>query len=229
MDGPQARELLQRARLMLLFTPELCGGRPPLEVLEAALPEVDLVQVRVKPPGRPGAPSPGREVYEWTAAVLALVAERPGLDVPVLVNDRVDVAGALAGRGCAGVHVGDGDLPASEARALLGGEAVIGLSTHGPRDVAAAAELPVDYLGFGPVHATATKGYGRGLGAEAAWVAQAGTGLPLFPIGGIAPENAAELAPVGRAAVSAAVLGAPDPAAAARALRGLLAASDRAD
>lgn len=213
---------LSRATLMLVFTPELCGERPPLEVLEAALPEVDAIQVRVKLSGRTGGPSPARELFDWTVRVLDLFAAHPSYEPPVIVNDRVDVALALAPRGCAGVHLGTEDCPPREARELLGPRACIGLSTHTVHEVAAAGELPVDYLGFGPIHATATKGYETGLGPEAAWIAQTATALPLFPIGGIDLARAGELTPVGRAAVGSAILGAADPRAAARALRAAL-------
>jgi thiamine-phosphate pyrophosphorylase len=74
-------------------------------------------------------------------------------------------------------------------------------------------------LGFGPIHATATKGYAHGLGAEMAWIAAQSSNLPIVPIGGIDAHNANELARVGRVCVGSAILAAPDPAAAARALR----------
>lgn len=215
---------LAAARLMLLFTPELCGpGRDPLAVLDEILEHVDAVQVRVKdgPAGR----STARGVHDWALRVLARAAQvdRPPL---VLVDDRVEVAAVLRSRGVAGVHLGADDTPVEMARAALGPEALIGLSTHAPSEVARAQLLPVDYLGFGPIHATATKGYARGLGPEAAWVAQGGSALPLFPIGGIEAGNALELAPVGRAAVSSAILGAARPAEVARAIRAALSADD---
>jgi thiamine-phosphate pyrophosphorylase len=124
--------------------------------------------------------------------------------------------------GCAGVHVGQDDTPAAAARAFLGDGPLIGVSTHTPEQVVEADDGPADCLGFGPVHATGTKGYARGLGSEACWIASLGTSKPLFPIGGIGVENAHELARVGRAAVGAAILAADDPAAAARAIRASL-------
>jgi thiamine-phosphate pyrophosphorylase len=223
LDGAELRARLAGARLYLLFTPALCGERDPLEVLEAALGVVDLVQVRV--PCEDGGPANARETLEWCSRVLALTAERAP-HVPVLVNDRVDVACALAEAGCAGVHLGDRDCPPAEARALLGPAPLIGLSTHSAADVARATDEPVDYLGFGPVFPTATKGYEEGLGPDAAWIASAAAGRPVFPIGGIALDNADTLARAGRAAVSSAVLGAPDPARAAAAIRALLDADD---
>ena len=207
---------------MLVFTPEACAG-DPLAALERALEAVDVVQVRPKALGDPTARTAAREALEWTLRVLALRGDRP---VPVLVNDRLDVARALRDEGCDGVHLGQTDAAPRTARELLGPEALIGLSTHDARQLALAAEEPVDYLGFGPVFATATKGYGRGLGPERAWIAAASSGVPVFPIGGVELSNAGDLARAGRAAVSSAVLSADDPAAAARALRELLSDGD---
>jgi len=223
---PDRRQRLRDARLMLLFTPSVCGARDPLGVLEAALGHVDIVQVRIKAPGE--LHSHARDVHDWTVRVLELVEVRADLRerVLVLVDDCVDVAAVLAPRGCAGVHVGQDDLPAADARRLLDRELLVGVSTHDMRQVELAEEAGADYLGFGPVHATATKGYQQGLGAEAAWIAQSSTALPVFPIGGISLENANELAQIGRAAVSAAILAAADPARAARELRALLEDAD---
>ena len=71
----------------------------------------------------------------------------------------------------------------------------------------------------------ATKGYDRGLDSEPAWIAQAATALPIFPIGGIDAANASELAEVGRAAVSSAILTATDPEATAASIAAALSTS----
>src|SRR5262249_51136332 len=139
-----------------------------------------------------------------------------------ILDDRVDVALDLGDAGCDGVHLGQDDCPSVLARELLGPDALIGLSTHDASQVGAAWDLPVDYLGFGPVYATATKGRARGLGPGAAWIAWDASHLPVFPIGGIDATNAADLSRVGRAAVGAAILGAEHPDRAARELRSLL-------
>ncbi len=200
---------------MALFDPEAGHGDPERRLF-ALLGAVDVLQVRIK--GAGGTPSGAGPSAHWCRLALALARELP--DPPlVIVNDRVDVALLLSPEGLAGVHLGEGDLPVEAARALLGADPLIGLSTHDLAAVAAAAELPVDYLGFGPVFPTATKGYEHGLGPEAAWIAAGATHLPLFPIGGITLENADALAPVGRACVGSALWNAPDPAAAAQALR----------
>lgn len=222
-DALDLRDRLDRARIVLLFTPELATERDPLSALEAALPWIDIVQVRPKPLGGSGALAlcAARATFDWAERVLALDAiARTG--TLVIVNDRVDVALALRAHGIAGVHVGQDDMPAGAAREVLGPALLLGLSTHDLAQVVEADEAPVDYLGFGPVHATSTKGYAHGLGSDACWIAAEGTQKPLFPIGGIDAENAVELARVGRAAVGSAILAARDPAAAARAIRDAL-------
>ncbi len=210
---------------MLLFTPELCADRDPLEVLEAALPWLDVVQIRPKPVGAQAgahAPCAARETYDWCVRVLDLLAATRAGRPLVLVDDRVDVAAALWSEGCDGVHVGQDDCPVAAARALLGPDPLIGLSTHDLAQVARAHELSVDYLGFGPIHATPTKGYARGLGAPACEIARARSKYPLFAIGGIDRGNVGELVSVGRVAVGSAILLADDPARAARELRAAL-------
>jgi thiamine-phosphate pyrophosphorylase len=206
---------------MLLFSPDLCAPRDPMEVLEAALRSVDVVQIRPKSASS-SAPCAARETHDWCVRVLDLLGAHPARDVLVIVDDRVDVAAALRERGCVGVHLGQEDCPVGTARQLLGPGPLIGLSTHDVRQVGEAGETPVDYLGFGPIHATPTKGYARGLGPEAAWIAAAGSSLPVFPIGGIDATNIEELARIGRAAVGSAILRADDPGKVASELRSAL-------
>jgi thiamine-phosphate diphosphorylase len=206
---------------MLLFTPALCGARDPLAVLAAAFPHVDVVQIRPKPLANGAAdlaPCSAAETLMWTRRALALRDELAPR-ARVVVDDRVDVALCLQAEGCDGVHLGQDDCPPEIARELLGPHAWIGWSTHDLEQVLASEELPLDYLGFGPVHATATKGYARGLGSEHAWIAAESSTRPLFAIGGIDRTNAHELARVGRAAVGSAILAADDPARAAREIR----------
>lgn len=193
-------------RLCLLFTPELCGA-DPWQVLAAALRGgVDLVQWRV-----PAADPEGlrRCLHRCRQA-----------DVPVIVNDHVMLA---LRAGADGAHVGQQDMAAGAARRILA-QRWLGVSTHDPAQIAAAAAAGADYIGFGPCYATATKGYAQGTAdAElAAAVRQAAQlQLPLFAIGGITPDNLARLLELGveRIAVSAAILGAPDPRAVAARLR----------
>ena len=105
------------------------------------------------------------------------------------------------------------------ARELLGKGALIGLSTHGARDLELASTQPLSYVGLGPVFASSTRGSHHGMGAKACCELASKSAVPVFPIGGIAIENVAELRPIGRAAVGAGILASPDPPAAARVLR----------
>lgn len=123
---------------------------------------------------------------EILAAADGLAALARPLKAVALVNDRVDVA-RLAGLG---VHLGEDDLPASAARALLAETAPVGVSTH---DVGAArrafADPNADYVAFGPVFESPTKAVRPALGLEALAQAAAGRTKPLVAIGGITAER----------------------------------------
>jgi len=164
-------------RLCLLLTRDLCAG-DPLERMQAAVREgVDMVQVREKE-------MTAAELFDWGAKVLALGRE---LKVAVLINDSVEVAHALDADG---VHLGQDDLPPAEARAILGRNKLIGLSTHDLDQIEQAHGLPVNYLGFGPIFPTATKGYTTGVGPDALVQALTLAPVPLLAIGGINAQNA---------------------------------------
>lgn len=196
-------------RLYLLFTPSLCRREPWYVLTEAIAGGVDVVQWRTKEPDPEG--------------FLRCRDRCRNLGVPLLVND--DVMLAVRGR-AHGAHVGQHDLPAEAARKLLVGQ-WLGVSTHDPAQIAAAAAAGADYVGFGPCYATPTKGYDHGVSGDevTAAVAAAEThALPLFAIGGIQPGNLLALRALGvdRIAVSSAILASDDPRAAAEALRRLL-------
>lgn len=144
------------------------------------------------------------------ARVLAPLCRAAG--VPFVVNDRIDLA-RLAGAD--GAHVGQDDLPPREARALLGPHALLGLSTHSTTQVEAAADEPVDYLGFGPVFATRTKaGADPAVGLAGLRRAAAASRHPLVAIGGIGLDDlpAVRAAGAHAAALVAALLEGGDPA-----------------
>jgi len=138
------------------------------------------------------------------------------LGVPVLVNDRVDVALAC---GAAGAHLGAADLPVRDARRIVPPAFVIGASVTCDADLDNARGA--DYVGVGPVYPTSSKSdAATPLGvAELGRLARA-SGLPAVAIGGITPANAAEVRRAGVAgvAVISAIFSAPDPARAARTL-----------
>jgi thiamine-phosphate pyrophosphorylase len=123
----------------------------------------------------------------------------------VIVNDRADIAKLSAADG---VHVGQDDLEPAEARRILGGAAIVGLSTHSVDQVRVASTLPVDYIAVGPIFATSTKdtGYQE---AGASFVSEAAAALralnrpkPIVAIGGITLERAAGVIGAGAAAVA---------------------------
>jgi thiamine-phosphate pyrophosphorylase len=201
-------------RLYLVTDTGLCGARGvPATVTAAVRGGVTAVQVR-----DPEAST--RALCGLARAVADVLA---GTGVPLLVNDRADVARAV---GAHGVHLGQQDLDPGAARDLLGQDAVVGLSVSGPADVTAAHRLPagtVDYLGVGPVHRTATKpDAAPALGLAGTAEVAAGTTLPCVAIGGIHPRNVAEVRRTGVAgvAVVSAICAADDPARAARHLGG---------
>lgn len=138
--------------------------------------------------------------------------------VPFVVNDRPDLA---LEAGADGVHVGQDDAPVALARRILGPDAIVGLSTHGPDDLAAAATEDVTYISAGPVEPTPTKpgrpGTGLGYAAEASTRAA----VPVFVTGGVTPERIPELVTAGvrHFVVVRFLTEAADPMAAARALR----------
>lgn len=196
--------------LYLLFTPTACRLEPLTTLAKALEGGVDVVQWRAK----------GRVDRETLRTSQALChAHR----VPFLINDDVMLAVRV---GAAGAHVGQDDMAADAARKLLFGR-LLGVSTHDERQIAAAVLAGSDYVGFGPCHPTATKGYEHGVGLAAieAAVAQcAALAAPMFAIGGIEPANLPELlrAGVRRVAVSRWVLDHRDPRAAAAELRAML-------
>jgi thiamine-phosphate diphosphorylase len=148
------------------------------------------------------------------AVVLRELCDASG--VMFLVNDRVDIA--LASR-ADGVHLGVDDMPVDVARRLLGQDAVIGYSPDDDESRARAVLDGADYLGVGPVYATATKDdAGPALGIERFASIVAGSDLPVIGIGGISAANAGAVRRAGAVgvAVVSAVLFAGDPSAAAR-------------
>ena len=118
----------------------------------------------------------------------------------LIVNDRADVASLS---GAAGVHVGEGDLPATAAREILGPGSVIGCSTHSVEQALSAAALPVDYVALGPIFASAHASVRREpLGVEQVARAAASIHLPLIAIGGIDLARAGDVLAAGAAAVA---------------------------
>ncbi len=195
-------------RLYLVTDPDLTGERSLLDVVdEASAKGVGLVQLRDK-----GAEA--RDLLALAEALKALLAPK---NVPLVINDRVDVA-AAAGVGC---HIGQSDLPPAAAREILGQDAIIGLSLDQVEQTEAADPACLDYVAHGPFAATGTKAdAGKPVGIEGIERVRALTSLPLVAIGGIDATNAADAINAGAdgVAVVSAILAARDPGAAAAVL-----------
>lgn len=150
----------------------------------------------------------------------ALRALCAACDVPLIVNDDVELAAAI---GADGVHLGEHDADIRQARARLGVDAIIGVSCYDDFARAQrAAAAGADYLAFGAFFPSPTKPNARRATLELLRKAEA-LGLPRVAIGGITPENAASLVTAGAdlIAMISGVFDAPDPVAAARACRAL--------
>jgi thiamine-phosphate pyrophosphorylase len=114
--------------------------------------------------------------------------------VPFVLNDRPDLALEV---GADGVHVGQDDAPVSLARRLLGPDAIIGLSTHSPDDLAGALDQPASYLSAGPVEATPTKPGRPGTGLDYLTLARQRSPVPVFVTGGVVPDKVEALVAAG--------------------------------
>jgi len=203
--------LADQLRLMVITDPVLLKGRDAVAVCRAAVQGgATMIQVRWKD----GTPA---EILELTGALVA------ALPVPVLVNDRVDIALAA---GAAGAHLGWDDPPLDALRPHLPAGFLLGLSVGSPEE-AARAPATADYWSVGPCFATPTKGdAGAPLGPDgfASLARRAPEGTPVIGIGGITETNARSVIEGGGIgiAVIGAVLGASNPEIAARGLRAAL-------
>jgi thiamine-phosphate pyrophosphorylase len=195
--------------LYLVTDPAMTARRGLVETVAAAIDGgVTLVQLRHKD-------SPARLMVEAGRALKALLGPR---GIPLIVNDRVDVAYAV---GADGVHVGQDDLPPVTARAILGPQAIIGLSITKDADLSTLDPAVVDYVGLGPIFPTGTKADAALALGEAAFARiRRQLKCPVVAIGGIAAGNAAQAIAAGAdgIAVVSAICAAADPRAAAHAL-----------
>jgi thiamine-phosphate pyrophosphorylase len=206
MASPEHRERLAAARLYLV-----CPARPRAWLDAALRGGVDVVQLRDK----------DATDEQLLAAAPAFRAAADAAGLPFILNDRPDL---VAATGADGVHVGQDDVPVTAARAAVGPDAIVGLSTHSPAQVDAAAGLDVDYIACGPLVETPTKPGRPAAGLGLVEYAAAHATVPFFAIGGIDPELARRAAAAGaqRIVVVRALTEAADPERAARELRAAL-------
>lgn len=193
--------------LYLVTDRGLCGKKPLDEVvMQAVKGGASFVQLREKEIST-------RDFVEEALKIKKLL--RP-YKVPLIINDRLDVALAC---GADGVHIGQEDMPYEIARKLMGREAIIGLSVETWEDVEISQTLDVNYIGVSPVFATPTKTDTKGAwGLEGLARIKAFSKHPLVAIGGINESNVKEVVKAGAAcvAVVSAICSASDPEAAAQ-------------
>jgi thiamine-phosphate pyrophosphorylase len=218
MPAPQSHRPPVDLRLYAVVDPEHAGGRSLPELArEVVAGGATIVQLRDKL----------RPTGVMIEAARAIHAVLQPLGIPFIVNDRVDVALAM---GAEGVHVGQDDMAARDARRLMGPDAIVGLSIQ---NLAQAREAPVDaidYAGIGGVFATSSKDLDHspigvlGLKAISDELAARAPGMPVCGISGITATNAADViaAGAGGIAVISALSLQKDPGAAARMLRGIV-------
>lgn len=184
-----------------LVTDEGClQGRALLDCVREALDGgVTLVQYRAKT-------ASSAEMY---AEALQLKALCDSFNVPLIINDRLDIAMAV---GAAGVHLGQDDLPCAVARRILGEDYIIGVSAHNPAEAKAALQSGADYLGCGAVFGTATKADVKKLGTDGLAAICKAKGLPVVGIGGVTADNYREVRAAGAdgAAIVSGILAQPD-------------------
>jgi thiamine-phosphate pyrophosphorylase len=196
--------------LYLVTDRGLAGTRPLDELVRAAVRGgVTVVQLREKD-------CPTREFIQLARRIKAFLRSE---GVPLIINDRVDVALAS---GADGVHVGQSDMDYRDARKLMGEAALVGVSVETPEQAEEAAGLDADYLGVSPIFPTPTKtDTTTDWGIDGLARLRKRTRHRLVAIGGINAGNAARVLEAGAdgIAVVSAVCAAPDPESAARELR----------
>lgn len=196
--------------LYLITDRNQTAGRPLLEAVEAALSGgVRAVQLREKD-------LPTEELYDLAWEIRALTSR---YDARLLINERIDVALAVEADG---VQLGINSLPVTAARRIAP-DLLIGYSSHGVGEAAAAIAKGADFVTFGPVFPTPSKAaYGEPVGlAQLERVCNLPTGDLVFALGGVKQSNLSQVTAAGcyRVALISDILAAPDPAAAAEAFR----------
>ncbi len=165
--------------LYLILDPPMCGGfEATLAVAEQALVGgVSMVQLR----------APTWKKKAWYELALALKPVCHHYHAPLIINDHIDIALAVDADG---VHIGQQDMPVAVVRNLLGQEKIVGLSVTNEEEMIQVNDLPVDYVGIGPIFGTATKpDAADAIGFEYAQTLVQKSLLPSVLIGGLKIEH----------------------------------------
>jgi thiamine-phosphate pyrophosphorylase len=198
-------------KVYLVTDRDLSGLRSLADIVEEAIAGgVTAVQLREKELGARRFLEEAREFKELLL----------GTEIPLFINDRVDVAMAI---GADGIHVGQDDLPADQTRRLVGPEVLVGVSVATPEEARQAITDGADYLSVSPVFLTPTKpDADHAVGLQGVTrIRHAAEEVPVLAIGGIDSTNARSVVEAGAdgVAVVSAIVAADDPERAARALR----------
>jgi thiamine-phosphate pyrophosphorylase len=186
---------LRGVRLCVLVSGAACAAALDWTIEEAVAGGAGMIQLREKQLSDRGLLERARQVRRWTRK----------LGVLYIINDRPDIARLAEADG---VHLGQDDMPVQQARRILGAEALVGVSTHDLGQFRQAVRDGASYVGVGPAFASGTKPFGELAGLEyVRQVAQEGSTLPAFVIGGINARTVAEAVAAGarRLAVGQAV------------------------
>ncbi len=189
----ERRKAIRDWKLYVILDRDLIGDRDPLEIAKAAA-------------------SAGAKVIQWrdkegsareaVKVVSHLKQDKSLKNIKIIINDRVDLTLAA---GADGVHLGQEDLPISEARKILGEEKIIGVSTHNVEEALQAEKEGADYISLGPILYTQTKkDVGAPLGVKKISQVKKSVKLPLIVIGGITEGNIGEVRRAGADAVAVA-------------------------
>lgn len=172
-------------QLYLVTDENLTLERLKYVVAEAVKGGVTMVQIREK----------HHDVRAFIERANAIKTVLQGSGVPLIINDRVDVALAVDADG---VHLGQSDMPASLARRLIGPNKLLGLSIESHQQLADVVDLPIDYIGLSAIFATPTKTDTLNhWGISGLRDALQTTSLPIVAIGGINPTNIEDVAATG--------------------------------
>ncbi len=199
--------------LYLITDSALSKGRTTIEIVKAAVQGgATIVQLREK--------SCSTRIFIEEA--LTVKAFLKGLHIPLIINDRVDVAMAVQADG---VHLGQDDMPIKTARKILKDTMLIGISTHSTKEAVEAEKKGADYIGVGPVFSTSTKrDTSPVIGPKGVFKIKKSVTIPIIGIGGIGEDNASEVISNGAdgIAVISAIVAAKDPEDAAVRLKSII-------
>jgi thiamine-phosphate pyrophosphorylase len=193
-------KVLEKVQLYAIADPGLCLNRDLMKLISLAIEGgAQMIQFRDKE-------SSDKEFLEKVKKIQKVTKKKK---IPLIINDRVDVAQLIDAEG---VHLGEDDLPIKEARRILGSEKIIGASACDLKSAKLKEKEGADYIGLGPIFETSSKDIEKPLGIEILKEANKILHLPLFPIGGINLSNLEQIISTGtkRIAVISAIFIAED-------------------